>query len=120
MGGVQHIATDDELKIKIVQTGPTVASWRTRVTLDPGRYRLRARAQSVDLAPMNDEKGSGAGIRISGTQQARSNKVSGTSPAKDLAFDFTAPGGEVELVCELRATRGEVSFERSSLKLQRK
>ena len=119
MGTAQHSATDAELKIKIVHSGPTVASWRAKVLLEPGRYRFTARAQSNELAPMTDQKGSGAGIRISGTQQARGNKLSGTSPAKDLAFDFTAPGGEVELVCELRATRGEVSFERSSLKLRK-
>lgn len=119
MGAAQHTATDSELKIKVVNSGPTVASWRAKVLLEPGRYRFMARAQSKELTPVNDEKGSGAGIRISGTQQARGNKLSGTSPPKDLAFDFAAPGGEVELVCEVRASRGEVSFERSSLKLAR-
>ena len=120
MGGAEYAATDSELKIKIVHSGPTIASWRAKVLLEPGRYHFTARAQSNELAPINDDKGSGAGIRISGTQQPRNNKLTGTSPAKDLTFDFTAPGGEVELVCELRASRGEVSFERSSLKLTRK
>ena len=120
MGNAQHSATDEQLNIKVNQRGETIASWRARVSLEPGRYRFTARAQSTDLSALNDEKGSGAGIRISGTQQARGNKLSGTSAPKDLAFDFTAPGGEVELICELRATRGEVAFDRSSLKLQRK
>ena len=120
MGGAQHTATDGELKIKIPRSGPTVASWRAKVLLEPGGYRFTARAQANELAPINDEKGSGAGIRISGTQEPRLNRVTGTSTGKDLTFDFTAPGGEVELVCEVRATRGEVSFDRSSLKLTRR
>jgi hypothetical protein len=119
--GLAHFAKEsDALTIKVVQKGHTIASWRAKVLLEPGAYRLIARAQSTDLAALNDGKGEGAGIRISGTQQPRKNKVLSTSPAKDLTFDFTAPGGEVELICELRATGGEVVFERSSLKLLRR
>jgi spore coat protein H len=119
--GRAELAKDsDALKIRIVQSGQTIASWRTRVLLEPGAYRLLARAQSTNVAPLSDSKGQGAGIRISGTQQPRSNKVIGTSPWKDLSFDFNAPGGEVELICELRATRGEVAFALPSLKLSRK
>ena len=120
MGQAQLLQDQDGMKIKIVRTGPTVASWRAKVLLEPGGYRLTTRAQSNEIAPVRDSKGEGAGIRISGTQQPRGNKVVGTSPWKDLAFDFTAPGGEIELVCELRATRGEVIFAVPSLKLSRK
>ncbi|HZO84980.1 MAG TPA: CotH kinase family protein [Verrucomicrobiae bacterium] len=120
MGQAQLTKDSEGLKIKVLQTGHTVASWRSRVSLEPGAYRLIARAQSASLAPVRDNKGEGAGIRISGTQQARGNKVVGTSPSKDLAFDFNAPGGEIELICELRATRGEVAFALPSLKLSRK
>lgn len=120
MGNAQFSKSDQEATIKIAQTGPTIASWRTRVVLEPGRYRLMARAQSTGIAPLSDSKGQGAGIRISGSEQPRANKVVGTSPLKDLAYDFSAAGGEVELICELRATRGEVAFALSSLKLARK
>lgn len=119
-GRAEHIKEADALRIRIAQTGHTIASWRAKVLLEPGRYRLMARAQSANLAPLSDSKGQGAGIRISGTDEPRSNKVVGTSPWKDLSFDFVAPGGEVELICELRATRGEVAFALPSLKLARK
>ena len=119
-GSAQFTKSGDELKIKITG-GQTVASWRTKVLLEPGAYRLTARAQSSsDLQPISDEKGSGAGIRISGSQQPRNNRLTGNSDWKDLSYDFRAPGGEVELICELRATRGEVAFAKSSLKLTRK
>jgi len=109
--GLALLGKDGEaLTIKVTRSGPTVASWRAKVLLEPGQYRLSARAQSTNLAAMNDEKGEGAGIRISGTQHPRTNKIVSTSPWKDLAYDFTAPGGEVVLICELRATRGEVAF----------
>lgn len=120
MGNAQFSKNDQEVSIKIAQTGPTIASWRTRVLLEPGRYRLTARAQSSGIAPLSDNKGQGAGIRISGSEQPRNNKIVGTSPAKELAYDFAAPGGEVELICELRATRGEVAFALPSVKLLRK
>jgi hypothetical protein len=119
--GLALLAQEDQaLKIKVARTGSTIASWRTRIVLDPGAYRFSARAQSSDIAPSRDNKGEGAGIRISGSQQPRGNKVVGTSVEKELTFDFNAPGGEIELVCELRATRGEVKFDASSLKLTRK
>jgi spore coat protein H len=119
-GQAQHVKDGDVLKIKIVQSGHTIASWRAKVLLEPGAYRFVARAQSTNIAPISDNKGQGAGIRISRTEQPRGNKLVGTTPSKDLAFDFTAPGGEVELICELRATRGEVAFDLTSLKLARK
>ena len=119
-GRAQFANEEDALKIKVLQKGQTIASWRAKVLLEPGAYRLQARAQSIDLAGLNDSKGQGAGVRISGTQQPRGNKVLGTSPSKEITFDFAAPGGEVELICEIRATRGEAAFERSSLVLRRK
>jgi hypothetical protein len=119
-GQVEHVKEKDALKIRIRKSGHTVASWRAKVLLEPGPYRFTARAQVANINPLNDIKGLGAGIRISGTEKPRRNNLTGTSDWKDLAFDFTAPGGEVELICELRALRGEVTFELSSLKLSRK
>ena len=62
----------------------------------------------------------GAGLRLSGTQ--RSNKITGTHGWQKIEFDLEIGGttGEVELVCELRATQGEASFDLDSLRLVRR
>jgi len=60
-------------------------------------------------------------LRISGITQPRANKLTGDSPWKKLEFEFEVapPLNSVELVCELRATEGEVWFDADSLVLVR-
>ena len=79
-------------------------------------------ARATGVVPTKDEKkGEGAGLRISGSQQARANKLSGDAPWQKLVYEFQTltPADEVELVCELRATEGEVCFDLESLQLIR-
>ena len=98
--------------LRIAANGGSTASWRSSVMLDPGKYRFEAMARTSKLAAMRDQKGEGAGIRISGTSQPRRNNVSGDAPWTRLQFDFEIQGGpsEVTLVCESRASRGEVLY----------
>ena len=97
---------------------PTIASWRSTVALRPGRHVLRGRGRAAALAPTADEKGSGAGLRISG--QPRTNRMAGDTDWTPLAFTFeVAAPGTVELVAEVRGLRGGVDFDRDSLHLLR-
>jgi spore coat protein H len=106
--------------LHITANGQTSASWRSTVQLDPGRYRFSALARTKNLSPRNDEKGQGAGLRISGYDRPRANKLNGTADWTNLQFDFDAPGGgDIVLVCESRANRGEVWFDLNSLKLEK-
>lgn len=105
--------------LHIAAGGQTSASWRSKMMLEDGRYRFTAIARTSKLAGYGDEKGEGAGIRISGANQRR-NKIIGDSGWTKLTFDFDVPGGnEVVLVCESRANRGEVWFDMDSLKLEK-
>jgi hypothetical protein len=99
--------------------GGGISSWRTKVLLEPGRYRLQGQAKGQGIAPQESEQGSGAGLRISGGQ--RSNKLSGDKDWTALQHEFEVHGAEteVELVCELRATKGQVWFDANSLRLAR-
>lgn len=99
--------------------GGCIASWRTRVLLDRGKYRFEGNARAEKLSPQAGDIGAGAGLRISGGR--RTNKLDGDSPWKNLAYEFEVPDGglEVELVAELRATAGKVWFDRDSLRLKR-
>ena len=105
----------------IKATGETMSSWRTRLLLPPGRYRFEGMGRAAGINPLpNDRKGVGAGLRISGSQQPRSNKLSGDTGWEKLAYEFEAtPNDEVELICELRANKGEVWFDLDSLRLVR-
>jgi hypothetical protein len=102
-------------------TGQTSSSWRAKVRLEPGHYVFEGMARSAGVKAIRDEKGQGAGLRISGSQEPRRNGLSGDSPWKKLAYEFDVDSQdeEVDLVCELRAIQGEVWFDLESLRLVR-
>jgi hypothetical protein len=99
--------------------GGCIASWRARVLLDGGKYRFEGRARGEHIKPLASDIGAGAGLRISGGK--RTNKVEADTDWTQLNYDFEVPAGgvEVEFVCELRATKGVVSFDRDSLRLKK-
>jgi hypothetical protein len=75
-------------------------------------------ARTQGVAATDDERGKGAGLRVSGLQK-RANSVEGDSAWQVLSYEFETGGGDVVLVAELRATRGEVWFVRDSFKIVR-
>lgn len=106
------------LVLRLALSGPGSPSWRARLALAPGKYRLEARARVRGVEAAGDAKGSGLGIRVSGAPRA--NKLAGTADWTPLAFDFVLDGaGEVELVAELRGTKGTGEFDASSFRLRR-
>ena len=96
-----------------------IASWRSRVVLNAGKYQFQARARCAGIDPRSSSSGTGAGVRISGGK--RTNKLQGNKDWTVLQHDFEVPadGSEVEFVCELRANKGKVWFDRESLKLKK-
>ncbi|HEY0549571.1 MAG TPA: CotH kinase family protein [Verrucomicrobiae bacterium] len=99
----------------------TTASWRANVYLGEGHYRFEAMAKCAGVVPaVNLKKGAGAGIRHSGTVTNRFNILVGDAPWQKMEYLLPAIRGmerEVELICELRATAGEVWFDLDSLRL---
>ncbi|HMJ90676.1 MAG TPA: CotH kinase family protein [Candidatus Acidoferrum sp.] len=118
---VQDEATSDGKKVlRISSTNAAcIASWRTRVLLAPGKYRFEGDLRGTRIEPLPNEIGIGAGLRISGDK--RQNKLVGDAAWTHLQYDFNIEGAEreVELVCELRANKGEVLFDAASLYLIR-
>jgi hypothetical protein len=98
------------------------ASWRTTALLEPGHYEFEGQVRTAGVVPLTDQKGEGAGLRISGSQTPRPNKLVGDSPWQKLEYDFTVPAEarEIELLCELRAVQGEAWFDLESLRVVRK
>jgi hypothetical protein len=100
-------------------SGRCVASWRRKVLLPAGVYKFAGTVRTAGVAPIDDGPGSGAGLRISGSR--RTNKLAGDSKWQTLEHQFEIKGAvqEVELVAELRASKGRAWFDASSLKIVR-
>jgi spore coat protein H len=101
--------------------GDCVVSWRKAVLLEEGKYRLQALARTAQVIALTNivERGNGAGMRISGGK--RTQQLTGDSEWTQLEHEFeVVTGGEDKvLVCELRASKGEVWFDSASLRLIR-
>jgi len=112
----------DEMKLEgrdclhLLTPAAASPSWRLIVHLDAGKYRFEALARTRGVAPVEDEKGRGAGLRISGSPK-RANALEGDSAWKPVSYEFETPGGDIPLVVELRAMKGEVWFARDSLQI---
>lgn len=106
--------------LRISTSDGCTASWRTRSLLDGGRYRLEARIKTQGVVfPENDPR-AGAGLRVSRHRNGQKN--SGDRNWTPVTFDFevSEDQSDVELICELRATTGNVWFDLKSLKLSRR
>jgi hypothetical protein len=116
---VDGAVVDGKPCLRIKAEGESTASFRKPITLEPGKYRFEAQVRTAGVVPVQSSSGEGAGLRISGSQRNGSNALKGDSPWTRLSYEFDAPGGDVVLVAELRATKGEVLFERESFQLVR-
>jgi spore coat protein H len=120
-GTMSEVASaDGGVALRIAGISGTSSSWRSTIRLNPGRYRFQGKAKTIGVVPLPFGKNHGASLRVAGTDRRSSNLV-GTAGWEMLGagFDVTAPGTEIGLVCELRASAGEVLFDRSSLVLIR-
>jgi hypothetical protein len=118
-GGGAEIAetqVDGKDVLHIRATGDSQASWRKNIALPPGKYRLQARVRTAGVVSAPEQ---GAELRISGGNRSGQNAAIGDTPWKEMQFEFDAPAGNVVLVAELRASKGEVWFERDSFQLVR-
>jgi hypothetical protein len=117
---LEHInSPDGRLSYSVLcgNAGNYNASWRRKVQLPPGHFKLEANVKTQDIAPLEDAKGNGVGLRISGAN--RTNQLSGTTNWTKLEFDIpnNANAAEVELVLEVRASKGQAWFEKESLRV---
>ncbi len=104
------------LSIEAPQGQTIVASWRAGLLLPQGKYKLVVRAKGLDIQPTESPSGKGAGIRLGGGM--RMNQLIGTTDWTVLEHPFDVDTlKKVDAVIELRATKGQVLFDESSLKV---
>ena len=99
-----------------------IAGWRRTVLLAKGRYRFEAdlRLEGVERLAQEGEGAAlvGGGIRVVGAARAEDGLGSGE---RKVAFSFVVSEeiADVELLLELRASRGSAAFRMDSLVLTR-
>lgn len=115
-GRGDKVKLDGRNCLHLVATGAGVPSWRLKVQLEPGRYRMGTIMGVRGVEAVEDEHGRGGGICVAGAPK-RSNVLegdggfhAGEAGGQSAGYEFETKGGEVELVFELRATKGEVWF----------
>jgi hypothetical protein len=96
--------------------GPAIASWRTRVALDPGRYVFEGEVRGLGIFAHTNQNNLGAGLRISGGHRTN-DFILGNTSWSHLRYEFKIDDDEVELICELRAKQGEAWFDEDSLRI---
>lgn len=101
------------LQISAVQGGG-VGSWRARALFAPGRYRFEGNVRTSDIGASG-----GVCLRISGTRDVMLMVSDGEWTPLHYSFAVDEPLAEVELICELRAGKGEAWIEEDSLRLVR-
>jgi len=106
------------LKIKHGDTSGLIASWRTRVALEGGRYRFRGKVKAEGLLP-EGSLNVGASLRISGLHPPFQIAKNTDWRTVEFDFDVLPPSDDVELICELSTIMGEVWFDLSSMQLVR-
>lgn len=110
----------DGKNVLSIETGPSnraVASFRAKVRLGRGGFRLEGKVKTINVTPIPEDKGVGAGIRISGGM--RENKAVGTADWQTVSFPIEVNEDlkEVEVVVELRSTSGTAIFDVDSLRV---
>ncbi len=118
--GTPALQKSDGDRLLCIETDANcVASWRTQVLLGPGQYRFSGRLKTSQVGVAADNPKAGASLRIS--RQIPGRRVVTDTDWTSLSCDFEVEDNSpVELVCELRALKGEVCFDRDSLKITRR
>lgn len=99
--------------------GHVIAGWQIKVWLEKGRYRFEGRMKTSGLVAGEGDTRGGAGLRPG--SRRLNERALGDQDWKPARFEFEVfdPLYEMPLVCEVRAARGEVEFDRESLRLVR-
>lgn len=117
---VEVVELPDGRAAYLIRCGPSgqcIASWRLTVLLSRGAYRWSASAATDEVAPLADEKGAGAGVRISGSTRGAGLQGSADWQPLEYRFLVTEDEQEITLVAELRATAGQVRFDPQSMRI---
>ena len=115
--GEESSSSQITYSISVGDSEDCIASWRKRIDLPMGHYLFTAQLRVDGVVPReNDDRGTGAGIRISGAN--RDNGLVSSRDWQEVSYDFqvTEERQLVQLVAELRAKKGSVIIKDMQLK----
>lgn len=119
--GAPEISKSADSAMLVIGTtrGSSIGSWRTRVWLEKGRYRLESRLKTEGLTADPGDPRGGAGFRL--TRNRPEHYSLGSSDWSPVKYEFTIddPLVEVQLACEFRGAEGKAMFDLDSLRLKR-
>lgn len=100
-------------------SGSSIGSWKTRVWLEQGKYRVEARVKTRGIVPDAGDSRPGAGLRVGNSRSEQ--YVKATADWTPVSYEFAVGDalGEVQILCEFRGAEGEAWFDLSSLRLSR-
>jgi len=113
---MDEAAVDGKKCLHIRAKSASAGSWRRTMNLPAGKYRFEARVKTAGVVATDDAKNKGAAIRTSGGAKG-TDFAEGDSAWKTVGYNFESPGGDMILIAELRAQKGDAWFERDSLRL---
>jgi hypothetical protein len=101
---VTRLESGGFLEIAVGPSKDCIASWRNKVLLPKGTYRLEVRVKTEGLP----EKDEGAMVRVSGQRQSSKTPAGADWKTVSHEFAITAESQEIVLVSELRAGAGRL------------
>lgn len=106
----------DGIPVLILRTadGPGSGSWRTRLILDPGRYRFEGRVRLQATSGT-----AAAGLRVSGYRFQQVLEPGPDWQTAGFRLAVEQPWSDVELVAEFGGDDGRAEFDERSLRLVR-
>ncbi|MBI1842494.1 MAG: CotH kinase family protein [Verrucomicrobia bacterium] len=120
-GGALRRDTRQGRPALLIEAGPrTSASWRSRVRLTPGRYRLDTEVQTLGVRALGFGSRHGVSLRRAGSDDTCVAAELSDRRWASVWLEFLVEGeGDAELLCELRASAGRAWFALDSLRLTR-
>ena len=114
------VGPDGRICLHVVTRSEAFASWRNKARLSPGHYQFEGKARVSSVKPLGAGAHQGAGLRIAG-HLGQSEGLLGTSGWSLLTTEFEVGqgSGEVEFICELRASSGEAWYDAASLRVRK-
>jgi hypothetical protein len=120
-GSMERTSAPDGKAILRIRAGPmTSASWRAQVRLGKGRYRFEGLVRTKAVEPLNFGKNQGASLRVLSLPEASAHLMGDQNwNLLRLEFEVIPLEQQIDLLCDLRAGKGEAWFDLDSLRLLR-
>jgi len=99
--------------------GSSVGSWRSKMWLERGRYRVEGKVKTRGIVPDIGDSRGGTGLRLANGRIEKYVQATSDWTMVSNEFAVSDPLGEVEILCEFRGAEGEAWFDPQSIKLSR-